>query len=104
MGTAAARFKPATPTHFHRMRFLALILALATLVAAKPWYQGDGLADCAPGKCPATAEVSPIKCSSDLKMYFNNGFPTNCGEGEECDQAEADAASGNPCRPVPAED
>merc|ERR1712233_120470 len=43
---------------------------------SKPWYQGDGLPDCAPGKCPRTAEISPIKCSSDLTMYFNNGYPT----------------------------
>ena len=32
--------------------------------------------DCAPGKCPRTAEISPIVCSSDLAMFFNNGYPT----------------------------
>jgi len=47
-----------------------------------------------------TAETSPIKCSSDLTMYFNNGYPTNCPEGEECDAAAADAGEGNPCRPA----
>merc|ERR1711879_357100 len=52
---------------------LALVL-VPTL--SKPWYQGDGLPDCAPGKCPRTAEISPIKCSSDLAMFFNNGYPT----------------------------
>ena len=36
----------------------------------------DGLPDCAPGKCPRTAEISPIQCSSDPAMYFNNGYPT----------------------------
>merc|ERR1712126_562262 len=77
----------------------ALSLILTThLALAKPWYQGDGLPSCAPGKCPKTAEISPIKCSSDLSMYFNNGYPTLCAEGEECDPAEADAANGNPCR------
>merc|ERR1712098_68874 len=91
--TAAARFKPATPTHFHRMRFLAL----TTLVAAKPWYQGDGLADCAPGKCPPTAEVSPIQCSSDPLLYFNNGYPTKCDKGFVCDEEKAAAGAGNPC-------
>merc|ERR1712037_1001618 len=54
----------------------------------------------APGKCPRTAEISPIKCSSDLAMFFNNGYPTNCAEGEESDAAAADAAEGNPCRPA----
>merc|ERR1711892_727579 len=79
---------------------LIMISTLVMLSTAKPWYQGDGLGGCAPGKCPQTAEISPIRCSSDLKLYFNNGFPTRCGEGEECDSAEADAANGNPCRPV----
>merc|ERR1711935_864034 len=79
-----------------------LALFFIGLVTPAPWYQGDGLTDCAPGKCPPTAEVSPIKCSSDLKMFFNNGFPTNCPEGLECDAGIADAASGNPCRPVEA--
>merc|ERR1711953_581123 len=77
-----------------------LVVSLATLAMSKPWYQGDGLPDCAPGKCPRTAEISPIKCSSGLAMFFNNGYPTNCAEGEECDAAAADAAEGNPCRPV----
>merc|ERR1712107_795546 len=71
---------------------------------AKPWYQGDGLPDCAPGKCPRTAEISPIQCSSDPAMYFNNGYPTNCVEGEACDEAAAAAAEGNPCRPVAGEE
>merc|ERR1712126_176927 len=77
-----------------------LLAAVMVMAQAKPWYQGDGLPDCAPGKCPRTAEISPIKCSSDLTMYFNNGYPTTCAEGEECDAAAADAAEGNPCRPA----
>merc|ERR1711936_385462 len=81
------------------LAFCALALILVPAMS-KPWYQGDGLPDCAPGKCPRTAEISPIKCSSDLTMYFNNGSPTNCAEGEECDAAAADAAEGNPCRPA----
>ena len=75
-----------------------LLVTLATLVLSKPWYQGDGLPDCAPGKCPKTAEVSPIKCSSDPAMFFNNGYPTLCAEGFTCDAAAADAGEGNPCR------
>merc|ERR1711934_190996 len=78
------------------LAFSALALILAPAMS-KSWYQGDGLPDCAPGKCPRTAEVSPIKCSSDLAMFFNNGYPTNCAEGEECAAAAAD---GNPCRPA----
>merc|ERR1712210_282579 len=81
------------------LAFCALALVLVPAMS-KPWYQGDGLPDCAPGKCLRTAEISPIKCSSDLAMLFNNGYPTNCAEGEECDAAAADAAEGNPCRPV----
>merc|ERR1712037_616921 len=77
-----------------------VFLGMIALALAKPWYQGAGLPDCAPGKCPRTAEVSPIKCSSDLAMFFNNGYPMNCAEGEECGAAAADAAEGNPCRPV----
>ena len=57
-----------------------------------------GLPDCAPGKCPATAEISPIKCSSDPAMFFNNGYPMVCAEGFTCDAAAADAGEGNPCR------
>ena len=62
----------------------------------------DGLPDCAPGKCPATAEISPVQCSSDPAMFFNNGYPTLCGEGTECDTAAAEAGEGNPCRAVEA--
>ena len=40
------------------------------------FFLTDGLPDCAPGKCPRTAEISPIVCSSDLAMFFNNGYPT----------------------------
>merc|ERR1712087_896060 len=75
-----------------------LLVTLTTLALSKPWYQGDGLPDCAPGKCPKTAEVSPIKFSSDLAMFFNNGYPTLCQEGFTCDAAAADAGEGNPCR------
>merc|ERR1712215_413496 len=78
-----------------------MILLNSSNAAPKPWYQGDGLPDCAPGLCPATAEISPVKCSSDPTMYFNNGYPTNCAEGEECDEAAAAEGAGNPCR-VPA--
>merc|ERR1712080_402111 len=58
---------------------LALLLTLATMGSTipNPWYQGDGLPDCAPGKCPKTAEISPIICSSDPGMYFNNGYQRN---------------------------
>merc|ERR1712209_353583 len=70
----------------------------------KAMVPGDGLPDCAPGKCPRTAEISPIQCSSDPAMYFNNGYPTNCAEGEACDEAAAAAAEGNPCRPVAGEE
>merc|ERR1739838_358935 len=92
-----------------KMNSLVLLLSLSLLLAtthsaAMPWYQGDGLPDCAPGKCPKTAEVSPIKCSADPTMYFNNGYPTVCAEGFECDAAAADAAEGDPCRPVEAEE
>merc|ERR1712001_346724 len=79
------------------LAFCALALVLVPAMS-KPWYQGDGLPDCAPGKCPKTAEVSPIKCSSDLAMFFNNGYPTLCQEGFTCDAAAADAGEGNPCR------
>merc|ERR1712083_538593 len=82
-----------------RSTFVALalvsIFALEGVFGApnpNPWYQGNGLADCAPGKCPPTAEISPVKCSGD---------PTNCAEGEECDEAAAAEGAGNPCR-VPA--
>merc|ERR1712080_168060 len=54
---------------------LAVIALLLCRGEAKPWYQGAGLADCAPGKCPPTAEVSPVQCSSDPVLFFNNGFP-----------------------------
>merc|ERR1712215_420505 len=91
-----------------RSAFVALVIAsifaLEGVFGApnpNPWYQGNGLADCAPGKCPPTAEISPVKCSSDPTMYFNNGYPTNCAEGEECDEAAAAEGAGNPCR-VPA--
>jgi len=78
--------------------FLLVVMMMSTTSG----YQGDGLADCAPGKCPPQAEVSPIWCSSDLTMFFNNGFPTNCGPDEECNAEAADGAAGNPCRPVAA--
>merc|ERR1712236_146164 len=77
-----------------------MILLNSSNAAPKPWYQGDGLPDCAPGLCPATAEISPVKCSSDPTMYFNNGYPTVCAEGFECDAAAADAGEGDPCRPA----
>merc|ERR1711892_7404 len=85
---------------------LVLLFAMSLLLAPvhsapKPWYQGGGLGDCAPGKCPATAEVSPVQCSSDPALFFNNGYPTNCAEGEECDEATAAEGAGNPCK-VPA--
>merc|ERR1712223_826658 len=91
------------------MARLTLVIACALALVlvptlSKPWYQGDGLPDCAPGKCPRTAEISPIQCSSDPAMYFNNGYPTNCAEGEACDEAAAAAAEGNPCRPVAGEE
>merc|ERR1711862_49448 len=57
---------------------LSRILILACLIIAafsKPWYQGSGLPDCAPGKCPKTAEVSPIKCSSDPVMFSTMDTP-----------------------------
>jgi len=76
--------------------FILSLLVVAAL--SKPWYQGSGLPDCAPGKCPKTAEISPIKCSSDATMFFNNGYPTVCQEGFSCDSAAADAGEGNPCR------
>merc|ERR1711971_1277746 len=88
-----------TTAHLATLAFCALALVLVPAMS-KPWYQGDGLPDCVPGKCPRTAEISPIVCSSDLAMFFNNGYPTNCAEGEECDAAAADAAEGNPCRPA----
>merc|ERR1712193_255014 len=75
-----------------------LLVSLTTLALSKPWYQGDGLPDCAPGKCPKTAEISPIKCSSDPTLFFNNGYPMLCQEGFSCDVAAADAGEGNPCR------
>ena len=53
--------------------------------------------DCAPGKCPKTAEDSPIKCSSDLTMYFKNGYRTKCADGFEC---SVDGAAGDPHRLV----
>jgi len=81
-----------------------LVLVLIPSIQGLPWYQGDGLETCAPGKCKATAEVSPIKCSSDLAMFFNNGAPTNCAEGFACDEAAAAAAEGNPCRLVEEDD
>merc|ERR1712142_1090405 len=77
---------------------LFVLLAVASLALSKPWYQGSGLPDCAPGLCPFTAEISPIKCSSDPVLFFNNGYPTLCAEGFTCDQAAADAGEGNPCR------
>merc|ERR1712126_263875 len=69
--------------------FTVLSALMLVSVFSKPWYQGSGLPDCAPGLCPFTAEISPIKCSSD---------PTLCAEGFTCDQAAADAGEGNPCR------
>merc|ERR1712080_289837 len=75
-----------------------LVTMLLPSTQGLPWYQGNGLGDCAPGKCPPTNEVSPITCSSDLTMYFNNGYPTVCGEGEQCDPEAADAGEGNPCK------
>ena len=94
---------------------LFVLLTVASLALSKPWYQGgksqpsqsvvrsdpsspDGLPDCAPGLCPPTAEVSPIVCSSDPAMFFNNGYPTLCAEGFTCDTAAAEAGEGNPCR------
>merc|ERR1711936_852397 len=76
------------------------ILSNPATAAPKPWYQGGGLGDCAPGLCPPTAEVSPVQCSSDPTLYFNNGYPTNCAEGEQCDQEVAAAGAGNPCKPA----
>merc|ERR1711884_254447 len=75
-----------------------IFLGMIALALAKPWYQGSGLPDCAPGKCPKTAEISPIKCSSDPVLFFNNGYPMLCQEGFTCDTAAADAGEGNPCR------
>merc|ERR1712227_451694 len=75
-----------------------VFLGMIALALAKPWYQGSGLPDCAPGKCPKTAEISPIKCSSDPTLFFNNGYPMLCQEGFSCDSAAADAGEGNPCR------
>ena len=43
-----------------------------------------------------------MQCSSDPAMFFNNGYPTLCGEGTECDTAAAEAGEGNPCRAVEA--
>ena len=62
------------------------------------FYPAGGLPDCAPGKCPKTAEISPIKCSSDPVLFFNNGYPMLCQEGFTCDAAAADAGEGNPCK------
>ena len=62
------------------------------------FYPAGGLPDCAPGKCPRTAEISPIKCSSDPVLFFNNGYPMLCQEGFTCDAAAADAGEGNPCK------
>merc|ERR1712212_968109 len=76
-----------------------MILLNSSTAAPKPWYQGDGLPDCAPGLCPATAEISPVKCSSDPTMYFNNGYPTVCAEGFEWEAAAAEAGEGDPGRP-----
>merc|ERR1712179_653626 len=81
-----------------------LVVALVPVIEGLPWYQGDGLADCAPGKCAPTAEVSPIQCSSDPILFFNNGFPTLCAEGEACDEDAAAAGEGNPCRAAGGED
>merc|ERR1711862_349366 len=88
-------------TLFTALLLTACLLLAPASAAPKPWYQGGGLADCAPGKCPPTAEISPVQCSSDPAMYFNNGYPTNCAEGEECDEAAAAEGAGNPCK-VPA--
>merc|ERR1712001_325713 len=79
------------------VKFL-VVVSLVGLALSKTWYQGSGLPDCAPGKCPATAEISPIKCSSDPAMFFNNGYPMVCAEGFTCDAAAADAGEGTPCR------
>jgi len=86
------------------MLVIVSMLLVSTHSAPKPWYQGDGLPDCAPGKCPKTAEISPIKCSADPSMYFNNGYPTLCAEGFACDAAAADAGEGDPCRPAEEEE
>ena len=53
-----------------------LIGQMKLLLVRWNFNRSDGLPDCAPGKCPRTAEISPIKCSSDLAMFFNNGYPT----------------------------
>merc|ERR1711950_24590 len=50
-----------------------LLVSLTTLAMSKPWYQGDGLPDCAPGKCPAqprsppssAAQTSPCSSTTD---------------------------------------
>merc|ERR1711918_32407 len=56
------------------LAFCALALVLVPAMS-KPWYQGDGLPDCAPGKCPRTAEISPIKCSSDSPCSLTTDTP-----------------------------
>merc|ERR1712025_641668 len=61
--------------------FIVLSALLVVSVLSKPWYQGSGLPDCAPGLCPFTAEISPIKCSSDPVLFFNNGYPTSVPRG-----------------------
>merc|ERR1711864_2496 len=96
-----------TASNSNRLIMRCVLFLLVTLVVlltpgqALPWIQSDGLADCAPGKCPKTAEISPIVCSdTDPTFFFQNGYPLACIEGEECDPEVADSGAGNPCRPA----
>ena len=78
--------------------FCATLKTAPIYVKVSNLNPSGGLPDCAPGKCPKTAEISPIKCSSDPVLFFNNGYPMLCQEGFTCDAAAADAGEGNPCR------
>merc|ERR1712059_113324 len=71
-----------TASNSNRLIMRCVLFLLVTLVVlltpgqALPWIQSDGLADCAPGKCPKTAEISPIVCSdTDPTFFFQNGYP-----------------------------
>merc|ERR1711936_335857 len=95
-GSVVSRQSPSAV--MNNTALLLVLVTLTSLAVSLPWYQGAGLPDCAPGLCPPTAEVSPIVCSSDPVMFFNNGYPTLCAEGFTCDTAAAEAGEGNPCR------